>query len=283
MALRDLFLPAWLVYLEEIAGLGYFAQNAPERCPDGLPHGWDEVAVRRALTKVLGRPVWPLNPDGEYGDDLVIRHIQAVYEIISLPTNPEWHGFCGNHHATQYEAATARYRYTVWVNDAFRRFATGYHISGGVVSGTASTVLQPSIQDQLPTGGDDQLSLLLAKAITEFRTANPTSKWTAVQTIVDAFEYVKTMNGPKNKGEAAANLIRRIAPSDEAAQHIDGLFRSMYRASNEYGIRHHNISQQYVHDDEATLEFFFYLYFNVIRHTLLTLYSGQSDLNSPTR
>jgi len=76
-----------------------------------------------------------------------------------------------------------------------------------------------------------------------------TDKWNAVRTIVDAFEYVKTITREGDKKKSASALIAKLAPSQEDEESLNMLFNSLDLIANNANIRHYGVDQELVNEN----------------------------------
>ncbi len=183
MSLATRFLPAFLATLENFAERDYFAQAAPDRCPDGHVYFWDETAIRKTLVMQLGVAAWPLaDADAAaMSDEQVIEYMEAFFQLVAKPTESWFHSYCGSSHPTKFDIASGRYDYTVSVNALLDRFGTGLRLQNGKIRSSGSQVMAPRLAEALPFGGDDHLRGLVTMALVDFRSPDPQKRWNALR------------------------------------------------------------------------------------------------------
>ena len=274
--LADRFFPAFLVMLERLAQTDYFAQAAPESCPDGHPYYWDSSVVRSRLVEHLGPVKWPLTEDdvASLNDTTISNYVEGLFQIVSKPTDSWYHDHCGSSHPKTFDSYQGRYDYTVKVNALFDRFDTGLRLQNGKIKSAGSQVLAPRLADTLPTGGDDHLARLLASALAKYKHPSPAQRWEALCALVDAYDRIKTVLEPADKKRSVGLLIKEMAVHDGMAEHLDGMFRALTSLSNDLTIRHHEVGKVEITDDVEVIDFLFYSYYNVVRFALLRLYNS---------
>lgn len=274
--LRQRFMPAFLVVLEELAERDYFAERAPSSCPDGHFYFWESAKIHRCLVKQLGSAKWPLSDSdiADLSDADIMSYVEAFFQIVSKPVDSWFHQFCMSSHPTEFDMAAGRYDYTVQVNELLARFGTGRRLRSGKVRFSGSPVLGVLLAEPLPFGGDAHLEKLVVGAIEKYQTEGATNRWEAVRGLADAFERIKTMHIPGNKKRSVAQLVRDMAPHELLAEHYDALLRGATTISNELTIRHHEHGKIEILDNPDLVEFLFYAYFNLVRYALLTHDAG---------
>ena len=277
VSLATRFLPAFLATLENFAERDYFAQAAPDRCPDGHVYFWDETAIRKTLVMQLGVAAWPLadTDAAAMSDEQVIEYMEAFFQLVAKPTESWFHSYCGSSHPTKFDIASGRYDYTVSVNALLDRFGTGLRLQNGKIRSSGSQVMAPRLAEALPFGGDDHLRGLVTMALVDFRSPDPQKRWNALRHIADAYERIKSSQVPGNKKRSVAALVNALRPEAALAAHLDALLREMTSLSNDLTIRHHEIGTVEITDDADLIDFLFYSYYNLIRFALLRLYAAQ--------
>lgn len=282
MSLATFFLPAYLVTLDNFAERDYFAQAAPDRCPDGHEYFWDPETVRKALVVQMGLAAWPLAGTAGLSDEQVIEYVEAFFQLVAKPTESWFHSYCGSSHPTQFDIAGGRYDYTVSVNALLNRFGTDLRLQNGKIRSSGSQVLAPRLTEALPFGGDDHLRSLVTMALTDFRSPDPQKRWNALRHMADAYERIKSSQLPGNKKQSVAALVNALRPEAALAEQLDALLREMTSLSNDLTIRHHEIGTVEITKDAELIDFLFYSYYNLIRFALLRLYAAQGDTATGT-
>ena len=270
--LGERFWPAFLVVLEDFAEEDYFAQHCSDECSDGFPHYWDAKKVERRLIGVLGRVEWPIAHDS-LTDERIVELVEAFFTFVSKPTDSWFHQYCGSSHPTAFDSAAGRYEYTVKVNKLFEQFGAGRRLRSGEVTVSGSALLAPRLREPLPFNGDPHLERLVTTGIAKFQNTSLQDRWEGLRSLVDAYERIKSAEHPSNKRESVAALIGKLAPHERLAAPYDALFRELTALANEMTIRHHEYGRTEILSDAELIDFLFYSYYNLIRYTLLTVYS----------
>ena len=284
VSLATRFLPAYLLTLDKFAEQNYFAQAAPDRCPDGHEYFWNTETVRKALVVQLGFATWPPTNATDMPDEQVIEYVEAFFQLVAKPSDSWFHSYCGSEHPKAFDISSGRYDYTVQVNTLFDRFGAGLRLMNGKVNSLGSGVLAPRLAEALPFGEDEHLRSLVTMALADFRSPDPMKRWTALQHIADAFERIKSSQLPNNKKQSVVALVKALQPEFALAKHIDALFREMTSLSNNLTIRHHEIGTMEITDDAQLIDFLFYSYYNLVRFALIRLRAVQSEMgDDPVR
>jgi hypothetical protein len=87
--------------------------------------------------------------------------------------------------------------------------------------------------------GDATLDELLREAHTRFLSRNPENRVVALEKLWDAFERLKSLENPANKGSSIQQLLAKAAGGDTQFQaHLDAECAELTRIGNGYHIRH---------------------------------------------
>ena len=279
MSLATRFLPAFLATLDNFAERDYFAQVAPDRCPDGHEYFWTPAAVRKALVMQLGLAAWPLTDADAAGmqDEQVIEYVEAFFQLVAKPTESWFHDYCRSSHPTKFDTAAGRYDYTVSVNALLDRFGTGLRLQNGKIRSSGSQVMAPRLTEALPFGGDDHLRGLVTMALDRLPVRRPSEALERCGTWLMRTSASSRLQVPGNKKQSVAALVSALRPEAALAEHLDALLREMTGLSNDLTIRHHEIGTVEITEDADLIDFLFYSYYNLIRFALLRLYAGQAE------
>lgn len=256
--------------LEAFANQNYFCEKFPSYCNDDHPLFWYPPVVKKALQADFGLFEWPRKEDNPPNENQILDLVEFFFKHISVPQETWFHSYCGEKHPTNgYDQRKGRYEYTIKVNQLFARFHQPFKLQKGHIIRQSSAVLDELLVETdigLPIE-DAHLVQLIATGLEHFYKSKGNNKMDGLRCMVDAFERIKSMENPKNKKESVKKTIDQISISDGMTTHLNEMFRELTRIANENTIRHHELDKQVI-NDEATIEFLFYSYYNAIRFLL---------------
>jgi hypothetical protein len=277
VTLVERFWPAFCAYISELMDNGYLASSFGFKTNCHNAGGCSLDALSLAIVQRLGRLGWPIDNSAELGKGDVLDLVEFFHSVVAVP---KWFycGYCSVQAVEDGDHIAAQRSYTEHVNGLFRRFNQPYSVEAGrVVREHAFILHRPDWASDFPTD-DSQLTELLNRAVSDFFDCRADRKLIGLQSIVDAFERIKSMQGGDKK-KSTATLIAKVSPDVRVAGHLDALFRELTNIGNEYAIRHHEIDKRPL-DDETLVEFLFFSYYNLIRFALTS--SAQAKLQAET-
>jgi len=259
------FWAAYRTYISRLSGENYLCKAFPGECCDGIPIYSSNSAIASRLREELGQVEWPMGPEDPPESERILDLVEFFYRHVAKPTKLWFHDYsgCMGYHPKEYDTRKGRYEYTIEVNKMLKRFHHPYRLQKGRIMRSGSEILDERILSVEVLTDDDHLKRLLNSAIDNFFERTGSKKLEGLRSIVDAFERLKTREGPDKK-KSVEKVIAKISPDSEIRACFDEHLRMMTELSNKYTIRHHEVDKV-VLEDEAVIDYLFYSYYNLVR------------------
>jgi len=254
---------AFMTYLDRLSDQNYFCEKFAGSCSDGYPMGRSDEAVASWMRQEFGVVQWPVARHDLPNTEQILDFIEFFFRHVAKPTKSWDHDYCGHSHPTDYDGPKGRYEYTVEINAMLERFNHPYKLQKGSIVRKGSETLDARIAAVELRTTDTHLLRLLGSALESFYDKSGAKKLEGLQSLVDAFERIKTLEG-QDKKTSVRKVIGRLSPIDEIRQQFDEHLRKMTDLAIRYTIRHHE-SDKIILDDVAIIEYLFYSYYNLIR------------------
>ena len=224
--------------------------------------------IEERLREDLGEVKWPISPAAHNTDD-VLNIVEFLYRYLKKPTEyrEEWEDSYSSEHPVKFDVRKGRLEYTIQVNAMFERFNHPYRLQKGMIARKGSDVLDASIASLDLQTDDQHLLRLLNSALESFHDRSGKRKLEGLQSIVNAFERLKTLAG-QDKRASVAKVIEGLAGDSGIQACFEAHFRDLTSLANAHTIRHHE-SDKVVLDDEVLIEYLFYGYYNLVRLIML--------------
>ncbi|MEP7285043.1 MAG: hypothetical protein ABI947_04660 [Chloroflexota bacterium] len=212
----------------------YFQQAFGYYCTDnGKVSGTLGSDIEAQLFRKLRKPnLWPIEDKClDYSEDDIFDIIEFLYDYISKPidgTYHDWNG-CGWHYHT-FDKELGRQEFLTEIDQILRDYKEGYELSvQGEILALPETGLEKLFQANLPVYEPDNVEARVNNASLKFRRHRSSieDRRDAIRDLADVLEFLR----PKLK------LV--ITKSDES---------DLFKIANNFGIRHHNDSQQTDYD-----------------------------------
>ena len=259
------FWVAFRTYVDRLSDDNWFSGAFPESYGCG-PLGRNDDDVRKRLCEEIGQIDWPIpaNANPIPDTERVLDLVEFFHAYAQKPTNRSC-AYCVpvHTHPDKYDSRQGQHEFTCRVNQMFRRFNHPYHLTDGRVERVGSEVLDARIASVDLQCDDSHLVTLLNSAVSNFFDRSGTKRLEGLQSIVNAFERLKTLEGG-DKQESVARVIAKLSPAESIQTLLDERLRNMTRLANQYTIRHHEGDKIPLTDD-ALIEYLFYDYFNLVR------------------
>lgn len=256
------FWDAFRGYIEEIEQKDYFAEAFPEQCPDGNSIcSWSQGLFRSRLLGELPYGEWPLPADIPR-KEAVFDFIEFFYRVISVPSG-SYHSFFRHYDYYNFDKARAQTEYTTRINQYFQTCRHPYDFTDGQIKSSVSPVLDKPFVEEEFTINDLHLSGLLHSAVEDFFDKSGSKKRKALESLVDAYERLKTIESIDKK-TSVTTTISKVSTIDEVKTTLNADMKALTDVANEFTIRHHEMGKRQLGDDDF-VEYLFYAYYNVIR------------------
>lgn len=196
----------------------------------------------------------------------ILSLIEFFYLHISKPRTSVY-GYQNEEFPSEFSSKDARYLYTVYLNDLFKKRKHCFQIKSGQITKIVSEKLNSLYYPELGKAVDNELNKMLDDSFNYFTNRNNNQMDDALTIIANALERTKTLEGDKKKSIEV--ILSRISDNDEIKQDISNLIKLSTKISNQYRIRHHEVNQIKIKDVRCK-EFLYYNYLNIIRLLLST-------------
>jgi len=259
------FWDAFVGYIQEMGQKNYFAESFPELCPDGSGIcAYSDGLLKSRLLGELPLGEWPLPADVP-SQEGAFDFIEFFYRVISVPSG-SYHPFFRHYDYHSFNKDRAQVEYSTRINQYLQNCRLAYDFIDGQVKSSISPVLDFSFKEEEFSLEDEHLSVLLHSAVEDFFDKSGRKKSKALESLVDAYERLKTVESPNKKASIDA-IISKISIVEEVKQKLNEDMRMLTEIANEFTIRHHEMTKRQLTDDDL-IEYLFYAYYNVIRLVL---------------
>jgi hypothetical protein len=249
--------------LRKRANDGSFGLEYPEQCPDGRgPTGTDIQALRDALAAHrLFNFVDHAPPPSTFE---VLDLIEFGYAKIAEPRRRDFHDFFGHYHL-DFAQAEGRAAFCVEINRIFERNSVAFELGdSGQVERIAPETLREALAEAVFRTGDSILDELLERARTRFLSRDPAVRKDSLETLWDAWERLKSLEGGSDKSESTARILDRASGEPHFRQVLEAEARTLTGIGNNFLIRHTEVNKTPIADAEH-VDFLFHRLFALIR------------------
>jgi hypothetical protein len=241
---------------------GSFGLEYPEQCPDGRgPTGTNDNTLRDTLA---GYRLFNFLDGGDLpSTNETLDLVEFAYDKIAQPHHDSYHGFFDHYHLT-FSRDEGRARFREEISRIFERngIAFGLHETGRIER-IAPEVLRESLSQAVFHTGDDGLDQLLERARTRFLDRTPAVRRESLETLWDAWERLKSLEGG-DKRTSTALILDRAAAEPTFRALLETEARLLTDVGNNFMIRHAEINKVPIGEDEH-VDFLFHRLFAVIR------------------
>ncbi len=256
------FRAAFSALTNRLTAEGYLCNAFPLGCGQ-CAGGRDDRAISARLVEELGTNVWPMTPTDEIPTYTILDLLQFFFNHVAQPVSSWRCSQCGQRQADEYDIPKGRYQYTVDINRMLSNFHHPYQLQKGQIILVGSEVLDRRLMGIDLATDDTYLIKLMSTSVEDFHARSGKRRLEAVQTLVDAFERVKTLHGTDKK-QSAQKVIAQLSADADISSYFAQLFRALTDIENNCNLRHHEYGTTVI-DDPALIEYLFYEYYNLIR------------------
>ena len=253
---------------------GSFGAKYPQNCPDGrIPIGTDATAFRDAMrARVLGLATWPWADSAEAPSTLAILIlIEFCWKNVSKPIKINYHQHW-KHYDLGFDEDAGREQFRTDIEDIFRLNGLAYQLTEeGRIERLLDPVLRETLANQEYNTGDSEIDDLLNKSKLKFLDPNAETRREALESLWDAWEKFKSLEG-QGDVRAGARILLDAAAGPDAPKFREALEREaseLRDIGNKHGIRHRNMDQERLVKDEH-VDYLFHRMFSLI-HMILRL------------
>lgn len=242
---------------------GYFQEYFGYECVDAgaIPGKLGSDIEGEIMLQVRKSNLWPIEETiKNYTEDDLFDIIEFLYEYISKPVERYYHSWneCGWHcHTFDREAGRAEFREKV--NRILREYSDGYELSkDGEILSLPQSGLEPLLEEPFPTHDPYNIDPKVQAAIRKFRRhhASPDDKRDAIRDLADVLEFLR----PK---------LREVLTSKDE--------NDLFNILNNFGLRHHNVSQKVEYHKDIWYDWLFYFYLAAIHGAIRLMREGNYE------
>lgn len=226
---------ALLAYANQRADGHWLAHAYPEQCPDGNGIcGTDRAAWETRRDALIPRltPGW----GEDLPNDAIFDLLELMGRDIAKPTQSSFHSYFRHWEYTFDRTAGAR-EFRDDVNEYLTRAGVMYRMRKDmVIKRLGPPEVQATVADLTTAAGDDTVDALLQQARTLYGSRNQQDRAQAVEKLWDAFERLKTLDGPDKKN-SVATMLARFEPAPWR-QIVEDEMTALTKIGNNFQIRH---------------------------------------------
>jgi hypothetical protein len=222
---------------------GSFGASYPETCDDGAgPVGTDASALAKAVRAdipAFAEPPWFDSSPDVPGFLDILDLIEFSWRTIGRPIKGGYHSFFQHYHLS-FDIDAGRDDFREAVNRIFRRNGLVYDLrDNGQIERLAPPVLREMLTAAVFRTSDSELDAMLERARRKFLDPDIVVRRESLESLWDAWERLKTLNGPDKKTQFAAMLDKVAGSSSPILRDaVEKEARELTRLGNELQIRH---------------------------------------------
>lgn len=259
---------------------GSFGATYPLTCDDGHgPIGTDYSSLAKAARAEIPSfvdPPW-YDRSSDVPDTLnILDLMEFCWRAIGKPIQGGYHQFFGHHHLS-FDVDAGRDDFRETVNRIFRRNGLAYELGEkGQIERLAPPVLREVLATATFETGDGHLDALLEKARQKLLNPDIHVRRESLEALWDAWERLKTLNGPDKKSQVAVMLDTAAGPSSPIfRESLEKEARELTRLGNELRIRHAETDREPI-SRSGHIDFLFHRLFALITAILVAEGRGWS-------
>jgi hypothetical protein len=168
----------------------------------------------------------------------------------------------------KFDAARAKYDYTIGINRLFDNFNLAYELKKGVIKDLHSKTIDRIVLSDSFEIPDSETQAMLNLAVDKFYSRNPEDKKIALDKLVDVYQRISSWEN-KDKKKSIDKILEKTSGGDARIKEALGCdLNSMWKIANEFMIRHTEVGKIPITDNDFR-DYLFYTYYNCIRLILI--------------
>jgi hypothetical protein len=241
---------------------GSFGLEYPEQCSDGRgPTGTDTNTLRDVLA---GYRLFNFLDGGELpSTHETLDLIEFTYNKVAQPHHGTYHEFYDHYHLW-FSQDEGRARFREEVSRLFERNGIAFDLQE---TGRIERIAPEGVRDILTQAvfhtEDEGLDQLLERARARFLDRNPAVRRESLETLWDAWERLKSLEGG-DKRASTTLILDKAAAEPNFRGLLENEARVLTDIGNHFMIRHAEINKTPIVDEEH-VDFLFHRLFSVIR------------------
>src|SRR5580698_1062035 len=226
---------------------GSFGLEYPEQCSDGRgPTGTNTNTLGDAL---VGYRLFNFLEGGELPSTHdTLDLIEFAYDKIAQPRRDSYHGFFDHYHLV-FSQDEGRAKFREEINRIFERNGIAFDLwETGRIDRIAPEGVREILSQAVFHTGDDGLDQLLERARARFLDRNPNVRRESLETLWDAWERLKSIEGGDKKTSTAL-ILDKAAAEPNFRGLLETEARSLTDIGNSFMIRHAEINKTPIADE----------------------------------
>ena len=220
----------------------------------------DDSYRQRRMLQILGsQDSAPSTPD-------ILDLIEFCWKSVGKPISRGWHDFLHHTHLT-FDVHAGREEFRAEIEVFFRRNGIAYELTEeGRIERLVYTVLGEALANQDFDTGDSDLDDLLNRSLSGFLSARREERIDALLKLWDAWERLKTIDGPGNKQDLIKAMLDATAGTDSPrlAGALDREGLELTWIGNNLRIRHWEVDKERLAKSEH-VDYLFHRMFSLIQ------------------
>ena len=192
--------------------------------------------------------------------------IEFCWKNVGNPIESNYHSFFQHNHL-KFDIEAGRSEFQADVNTIFRRNGIAYELTElGRIERLVPTAFRDMLRQRDLNTGDVELDRLLDAAQSKFLDPRPASRQEMLEALWDAWERLKTLDGPGDKKARATAMLDRAAgeTSPKFRDVLEKEATNLTRIGNNLRIRHSEVDKELMASKEHA-DYLFYRLYSLIR------------------
>jgi hypothetical protein len=244
-------------YLKEISEKGWLSENFGYWSDFGNRWVLTKEEINNKMLQEIGHELFPLDPLRRPNEEIIFDLIEFLFNHVSKPAD-----------GGKFDAARAKYEYTIGINRLFDNFNLAYELKKGVIKDLHSKTIDRIVLSDSFEIPDNETQDMLNLAVEKFYSRNPEDKKIALEKLVDVYQRISSWED-KDKKKSIDKILEKASGGDDRIKgDLECDLNSMWRVANEFMIRHTEVGKIPITDNDFR-DYLFYAYYNCIRLILI--------------
>lgn len=252
------FFIAFSGVIERLAGADFFAQYFGSQCNEcENSRGMTDHGVNLKLREHLPlSPSWP--PQSSLPENHILDFVEFFALFVSKPTQ---FGCWGDSCPHDFDPVEGKRTYDLEINSLFDRFCVPFRISQGFLY-RSNSVLIDELFIEGSVSDDRVLNEMVLRAVALYRDPRNDRRIEAADSIVKAWEYIKTTHG-SNVKTSVERLLKDVVKTDSSRKVVNDVWQAGTRFIH-LGIRHACTESAVINDPELAGYVFLVTYVTIL-------------------
>lgn len=247
------FWNAFKAYVDELTDNHWLQEQFGDEDYDfGTTHYYVvKERVKRKMLQEIGADRYPL-PLNTPAKEIILDLIEFFFKFVSIQMEDK------------FDSGTARYQYTIRINQLFENFKLSYKLEKGIVKDRHSGLMDRAVTKDDFAIGDLETQNLMNMAVEKFYSRKVDEQRIGLEKLVDAFQRVSSWEN--NDKVKSVNAVLDIISKEQPAlrEPLETELNDLWKIANEFMIRHTEMNKTKITDSDF-MEYLFYRYYSVLR------------------